>query len=244
MGRQEQRPLRAGSGHNHDIQLTASDDDLKGNIGAKSMTENASGLLESPASRNHSLGRWTGQVPRDVVLIVLGAVLAFGGEQVRDARHRRAHVEASLLGIRDELRANAALVTHARDHHAFLADTLAKLVASHRLPGVEIYSNGMFNPALVTSTAWQAARETGTLGDIPLTTVLTVAPAYEAQASYRSLAEAMGTAIMTDVRRDGMSTVLRDRFGQFVPLDVDFAHREAILLGHYQKALAVLDRHH
>ena len=208
------------------------------------MAENASGLPESPASRNQSPARWLGQVPRDVVLIVLGAALAFGGEEWRDNRHRRAHVEASLLSIRDEIRANAVLVARARDHHAFLADTLAKLVATHRLPGVEIYSNGMFSPALVTNTAWQAARETGALGDTPLATVLTVAPAYEAQERYRALAEAMVTSIMTDIRRDGMTTVLRDRFDQFMPLDVDFSHRESILLEHYQKALAGLDRNH
>lgn len=208
------------------------------------MAENASGLPESPASRNQSPARWLGQVPRDVVLIVLGAALAFGGEEWRDNRHRRAHVEASLLSIRDEIRANAALVTQARDHHAFLADTLAKLVATHRLPGVEIYSNGMFNPALVSNTAWQSARETGALGDTPLATLLTVAPAYEAQERYRTLTEAMLTAIMTDIRRDGMTTVLRDRFDQFMPLDVDFSHRESALLEHYRKALAGLDRNH
>ena len=63
------------------------------------MAENAPDLSESSASRNRPRARWLGQVPRDVVLIVLGAALAFGGEEWRDARHRRAHVEASLIGI-------------------------------------------------------------------------------------------------------------------------------------------------
>jgi hypothetical protein len=191
----------------------------------------------------HSGGRSIGQVLRDVLLIVLGAALAFAGEEWRDVRHRHAQIATALLSIRDELQANTALVTKARDRHAFLADTLGKLVAAHRLPGVEIYSNGMFNPAIVTSTAWQAARETGALGDIPLTTVLTVAPAYEAQERYRALGDAMGTVIMTDVRRDGMTTVMRDRFGQFVPLEIDFSHREGILLEKYQTAIAGLDQH-
>jgi hypothetical protein len=39
-----------------------------------------------------------------------------------------------------------------------------------------------------------------------------------------------------------MTTVLRDRFGQFVPLDIDFSHREGILLEEYQKALTGLNR--
>jgi hypothetical protein len=204
---------------------------------------NVSGDSDSPTTRAHSGGRSSRQVLRDVLLIVLGAALALAGEEWRDVRHRHAQIATGLLSIRDELQANTALVTKARDRHAFLADTLGKLVAAHRLPGVEIYSNGMFNPAIVTSTAWQAARETGVLGDIPLTTVLTVAPAYEAQERYRALADAMGTVIMTDVRRDGMMKVMRDRFGQFVPLEIDFSHREGILLEKYQTAIAGLDRH-
>jgi hypothetical protein len=203
------------------------------------MEPKASAVSESAATQRHSRNRWIGELPRDVLLIVLGAGLAFAGEEWRDARHRRAQVATALLSIRDELRANAALVTRARERHTFLADTLGKLVATHQLPGVEIYSNGMFNPAIVTNTAWQAARETGALGDLPLETVLIVAPAYEAQERYRALADAMVTAIMADIRRDGMTTVLRDRFGQFVPLEVDFSHREGVLLEHYQRALAV-----
>jgi hypothetical protein len=206
------------------------------------MERTVSTVSESAARRSQLRSHWIGQAPRDVLLIVVGAALAFAGEEWRDTRHRRTQVATALVSIRDELRANAALVTRARDHHSFLADTLGKLVATHRLPGVEIYSNGMFNPAIVTNTAWQATRETGALGDIPLETVLSVAPAYEAQERYRALADAMSAAIMTDVRRDGMTTVLRDRFGQFVPLDIDFSHREGILLEQYQKALAGLDR--
>jgi hypothetical protein len=116
-------------------------------------------------------------------------------------------------------------------------------VALHLRPDVAIYSNGMWNPAILTSTAWLAARETGALGDMPLTTVLGVAPAYEAQDRYRAATEALSAAIMNDVRHDGIDVVLRDRFAQFVPLDVDFANREARMLVSYDKALDNLARH-
>jgi hypothetical protein len=124
-----------------------------------------------------------------------------------------------------------------------MADTLGILVAHHAHPDVSIYSNGMWNPAIVTSTAWETARETGALEDIPLATVLAIAPAYEAQERYRVLTEALGSAIMSDVRRDGIDTVLRDRFAQFVPLDVDFANREGRLLAAYDKALSQFAEH-
>jgi hypothetical protein len=187
--------------------------------------------------------RWRAQVPRDVVLIVLGAVLAFAGEEWRDARHRRERVDVALESIRRELTLNRGLVAAAREHHRHMADTLGLLLARHARPDVAIYSNGMWNPAIVTSTAWDAARETGAFEDIPLTTVLAIAPAYEAQERYRVLTEALGSAIMSDVRRDGMYTVLRDRFAQFVPLDEDFANREGRLLAVYDKALSQFVKH-
>jgi hypothetical protein len=182
-------------------------------------------------------GRWMGQVSRDLLLVIAGALLALAGDEWRDARHRRSEASDALVSIRDELRRNAELVARARDHHRARADTLAKLAQSHLSPPVAIYSNGMFNPAVVSSTAWQAARETGALGNLPLSLVLALAPAYEAQERYRSLGDAMLSGIMTDVRHDGMETVLRDRFPQFIALDIDFGNREGVLLDHYRRAL-------
>ena len=179
-------------------------------------------------------------MPRDVVLIVVGALLAFVTEEWRDARHQRARVAIAVVSIRNELALNRSLVAKAMAHHRQMADTLTKLVASHRRPDVGIYSNGMWNPAILTSTAWEAARETGALGDMPLTTVLRIAPAYETQERYRAATEALGASIMNDIRHDGMERVLRDQFAQFVTLDVDFANRERRLLRAYDTALGSL----
>lgn len=187
---------------------------------------------------------WLGRVPRDVILVIAGAALAFALEAWRDAHTRQTRVDVAVTSIRNELTLNRALVAAAREHHRHLADTLGKLVALRLRPDVAIYSNGMFNPAMVTSTAWLAARETGALGDMPLAMVLGVAPVYEAQDRYRGATESLSAAIMNDVRHDGMEVVLRDRFAQFVPLDVDFANREARMLLAYDKALDNLGRRH
>lgn len=74
----------------------------------------------------------------------------------------------------DELLFNRGLVATARDRHRYMADTLARLVARHARPDNGIWTNGMWIPAVSTSTAWQAARETGAFEDIPLATVLGV----------------------------------------------------------------------
>jgi hypothetical protein len=177
-------------------------------------------------------------VVRDVLLVVLGAALALAVDEWRDARQRAERVRVALAGIRDELRENARRIEAARVRHRRVADTLGALVARGARPTPQVWMNPMFNPALVTSTAWEAARETGALADMPLPTVLRLAPAYEAQERYRALGEALVVGIMHDVRRDGMEGVLRDRFGQFIPLAVDFGNREGVLLEHYQRALA------
>jgi hypothetical protein len=191
-----------------------------------------------------SRSRWLARVPRDVVLVVAGALLAFATEEWRDARRQRARVDVAVTSIRNELLQNRTLVANARDHHRHVADTLAKLVTLHLHPDVAIYSNGMWNPAFITSTAWQAARETGALADMPLATVLKIAPVYEAQDRYRAATEALGAAIMNDVRHEGIDAVLRDQFSQFISLDIDFANRESRLLAAYDKALSQLPAQH
>jgi hypothetical protein len=177
---------------------------------------------------------------RDVLLVVLGAALALGVDEWRDAREKAARARTALAGIRDELRENARRVAAARRRHVWVADTLGVLAARGATPAPSVYTNPMFNPALVTSTAWQAARETGALADLPLATVLRLAPAYEAQERYRTLGEAIVVGVMGDVRRDGMDGVLRERFRQFIPLAVDFSNREQVLGREYARALQVV----
>jgi hypothetical protein len=178
---------------------------------------------------------------RDILLVIIGAVLALATEEWRDARHRRVQMETALTSIRDELKANVLLVTRARERHAFLADTLTKLVAAGRKPDVQIYSNGMANPASVSNTAWQLARQSGALSDVPLSVLLAIAPAYDAQDRYRSVGDALAAELMLDARRNGMDVVLRDRFAQFIPMDIEFGNRETVLLEKYQSALDQLE---
>lgn len=47
---------------------------------------------------------------------------------------------------------------------------------------------------------------------------------------------------MTDLPRDGIEVVLRDRFTQFIPLARDFSNRERELLRSYEAALERIER--
>lgn len=191
-------------------------------------------------SPRHRLRR-APRILRDVILVVLGAVLALLTEEWRDRRteHRRAAV--AVESIRAELVENRNRVRRARAHHLEMADTLEHYVAAKTLPPERIYFGGVFNPAFPLSTAWQAARETGSLTTLPYDVVLRIAPVYELQTSYRALADALGQSTMTDLEREGALPVFRDRYANFIVLERDFANREMVLDRAYTDALARLD---
>jgi hypothetical protein len=67
---------------------------------------------------------------------------------------------------------------------------------------------------------------------------------YERQDRYRVLTDAMMVSIETDTRHSGMEAVLRDRFAEFIPIDVDFSNREKVLVSEYDAALRRLNDIH
>lgn len=178
---------------------------------------------------------------RDVLLVVLGAALAVAAEQWRDNRTEHRRVALAIGGIRAELVENQARVERARAHHLQVADTLASYAARGATPPDRILYGGIVRPAVPLSTAWQAARETGTLADLPYPLVLTLSPVYEEQARYRALADALTQSIMVDMQHHGADRVFQGSFANFVSIDRDFANREMVLAGEYARTLARLD---
>ena len=195
-----------------------------------------------PTGSVRSLRAWPPPpVVRDVLLVVLGAGLALAAEQWRDKRAEDRRVALAIGGIRAELVENQARVERARVHHLEVADTLASYSARGARPPERVLFGGIFRPALPVSTAWQAARETGTLADLPYPVVLALGPVYEEQARYRALSDALGQSIMVDVQHRGAGAVFSGDFANFVVIDRDFANRELVLSGEYARALAMLD---
>jgi hypothetical protein len=183
---------------------------------------------------------WRGLV-RDVTLIVLGAALALGAEEWRDAREQRHRVELALAGIRAELRANQQAVERARDRHRRVRDTLRAYAARAEAPPLAVCAGGavgpVFAPALPLATAWQAARETGAVATMPYATVLALGRVYEQQTRYRALGDALTQAINVDYQREGLAPYMRARCANFAVLEEDFANREGALADLYAAAL-------
>jgi hypothetical protein len=204
-----------------------------------------------PAAQADNAGaqRRRGRIPhvripaalRDVALVVLGALLALGADQWREGRERARRAELALEAIRTELETNLRMVEEARAHHTRVRDTLRAYVDRRELPPPRVYLGGIFNPAPVTSTAWDAAREAGALAELPYAVVLHVAPVYETQARYRASADGVAREILTDIMRLGFEPTLRDRAPQFAGLSEDFSNRERVLAKRYREGLAALD---
>jgi hypothetical protein len=175
------------------------------------------------------------------MLLLVGAVLALGADQWRESRAEQRRTDLAFTSLRAELRENLARVEAARAHHLTMADTLTAYARRRELPPERVYFGGLFRPAVVLSTAWQTARETGALSELPYALVLRVAPAYEYQEKYRALGEALGQGVLLDAQRRGAMAVFRDNFANFVQIEVDFSNRETVLARNYREALAALD---
>lgn len=196
---------------------------------------------QSPSRVRHSTSWRLPPGMRDVLLVVLGAALAVVAEQWRDNRTEQRRVALAVGGIRAELVENQARVERARAHHLSVADTLAFYAARKAIPPERILYGGILQPALPLSTAWQAARETGTLADLPYPLVLALGPVYEEQARYRALGDALGQSIMVDLQHRGVRPVFEGDFANFIVIDRDFANREMVLSRDYARTLAKLD---
>jgi hypothetical protein len=194
-------------------------------------------------TRPASASRWRVRVSplvRDVLLLVLGAVIALVADEWRDSRAHAQRAAVVRESLRAELEANRQAVEWSRAHHLRMADSLSVYADQHLPPPRRLYVSGIFNPAAVSATAWLAARESGALTELPYPAMLRIAAVYERQASYRALSDAIGGSLMTDLLRDGEEPVLRDRAPHFIVLERDFANRERVLERAYEDAEAQL----
>ena len=175
------------------------------------------------------------------MLLLVGAILALGADQWRESRAGRRRTAVAVASIRAELTENLARVEGARAHHLEMADTLGGYARRRELPPERVYFGGVLRPAPVLSTAWQTARETGALSELPYSLLLHLAPVYESQDRYRGLGESLAHGAMLEVQRRGAIAVFREGFANFIQVEQDFANREAVLARRYRQAIAALD---
>jgi hypothetical protein len=185
--------------------------------------------------------RWLPRVLLESVLIAFSVLFALGMDEWRTERARAEQASVALRSIRAEVARNLMSVRRARANHLAMRDSLRHYVALGQNPPPEIYLRGIFNPAATQAIAWESARDVGSTNDLPYALVLEVARAYDRQAGYRSLGDALVQDLMMQVRREGFEPVLRDRSASFMSLQEDFANRESELIRHYGGALELID---
>lgn len=180
-------------------------------------------------------------VARDVLLVVLGAALALAAEEWRDTRATRHRTEVALASVRTEITGNLQRVERARLHHQHVADTLLAYKARHAVPGDSLLFSGMFNPAHTLATAWQTARDTRALGDIPYPVALRLGALYEQQEQYRVVSAALEEALTSRIQSEGIRRAFLDKWANLIFLNQDFAGRAEGLGERYASTLAYLD---
>lgn len=186
------------------------------------------------------MARWREWLPRVAVesmLIVLSILLALAVDQWRESRSRAERAELALAAIQAEMRENRRLVEKALDYHVTLADTLSVLAERGvNKPPPGAYPQGLAAPGRVIRTAWETARSTGTIVDLPYPVVLRLSRVYGRQAEYEELSRALLHTAYTQVASEGVEAFLRG-YANWIGVAQDFAGRERILLEAYDAAL-------
>lgn len=195
-----------------------------------------------PAAARRTLAPpWLARVLIESALIVFSVLLALALDQNMQDRQRNAQAQAALGSIRDELEANLRNLERAKNNHRAMFDSLTRYASLNQPVPERIYLAGIFNPAPTYAVAWESARETGAVSDMPYDLVLQLSRVHAEQSRYRELADALVQDVMMQVRREGAESVLRDHATDFMSLQSDFVNREQHLVDTYRVVLARLD---
>ena len=178
----------------------------------------------------------------DSLLIVFGVVLGFALNDWAQKRAQHARTAQALAAIRQELLADRHELDGARLHHLGMRDTLAAYVARDALVPERIYMGGMFSPGRPVAAAWESARTTGALGDLPYPLVLRLSDVYGSFELYRTLSEGIARDLYSALLRRGAQPVFGAAAPNFGILIGDWAQRETRLVEKCDSAIALIDR--
>ena len=198
--------------------------------------------MTTPTTESRAVHDWhIPNIVRDVLLVVLGAMLAVGAQEWRDQRATRHRTDIALSSIRAEITSNLQRVKYAELHHRSVIDTLRALQARHTVPSEQLMFGGIFNPAHTLSTAWQTARDTRAIGELPYAVALRLGSLYEQQEQYRRIGTALDEAMTTRIQTEGIQAAFLDRWVNLIYLNQDFMGRAEGLASRYEGTLAFLD---
>lgn len=178
----------------------------------------------------------------DSLLLVFGVVLGFLVNDWAQGRAQRARTTQALTAIRREIVVNRAAIEEARVHHAGVRDTLAAYAVRHAPVPDRVTGGGMFSPARPVTAAWESARATGVLGDLPYDLVLTLSDVYASQQLYETLNTGIAQSVYADLLRRGRAVVFHEQAANFGMIASEWAQRERNLVVQCDSAIARIDR--
>lgn len=178
-----------------------------------------------------------GPILLEAFFVVLGVSLALAGSEWRSGANARAHARDARAMIVEELEANAAELERSRAYHGALLDTLGTLA---RQPDAEVspalFREGFVRPARLLSTAWDAARATDALAEMPYDDVLDFSRLYAQQARYERTALETAGVLYRDLMDYGASGVAA-RFRNLLSIISAMHYTEASLTETYRDVL-------
>lgn len=183
---------------------------------------------------------WIGRALFEAALIGLSVALGFAVTEWRDRQAARQRARQALDAIVLELERNRDLAHAARLRQRAKADTLDRYVKSEAPMPPAFYMYGMWDPARVTSTAWEAARGGDALRELPYPLVMALGDLYERQRQYRELSDDLTHDMYTDFRRDGAAAHLGRNPEAWWILNRDFADRAGRLEEAYARTLVAV----
>lgn len=175
----------------------------------------------------------------ELLLIVAGVLLALSVDQWRQDRQANRQAETARQAIAEELQANRAAVEASLDYHERKLSALYRYAhpdSAGRYPDPSFFDRGFVNPAQLLATAWETARETGSLESLEYDQLLGISKVYAHQRRYEQQTASVSDIIYRELFERGPTGVVSRPMNHATLLST-FAWRERALMGIYASIL-------
>ncbi len=175
----------------------------------------------------------------EAAFVVLGVVLAFTANEIRENIHNKNRAEEALKEILHEIKLNRESVEKTMDYHNAVLDSLKKSFQTGREPKISVFSQGFLTAALVSRTAYESAIVIGAFEHLDYQYVLEISSLYALQDRYENQARNAGELIYTALFERGAKGIVKEYRNLFSVI-MSFAVREEQLIESYDKKIEKL----
>ncbi|HQU73433.1 MAG TPA: hypothetical protein PKV71_15020 [Calditrichia bacterium] len=180
------------------------------------------------------------QIFLEAFMVVLGVVIAFGANEYRENSNRQKQVQVALSGILEEIQTNQKALQESLDYHRMLIDTLQVLSRKGlERADIRIFNRGFVHPATLQSTAWEAAKATNVVSDIPYQTVREISAIYQQQEVYLQQSLSTGSLIYEAMFTKGTEGIISN-YRNLSSIHRAFYYQEQRLADRYRDSLEIL----